>query len=152
MMAWVVNNLTESLLIIGFVLLILEVAVLGFATFILLFIGLASLITAGFFHFSVFEPSVLTAFLSVSVISMLTAIILWRPLKNLQKNVDTTKAKGDLVGHQFIVSALVSPTENPDYHYSGVNWKLISDEEIEAGTKVEVVIADVGVFHIQAVI
>ncbi len=118
----------------------------------MLFIGLSALITAGLFHFSVFEPSVLTAFLSVSVISMLTAVILWRPLKKLQTNVDTTKAKSDLVGHQFMLSTPVSPTENPNYHYSGINWKLTSDEAIEAGVKVEVVIADVGVFHIKAVV
>ena len=152
MMEWAVEHLTESLLIIGLILLILEVAILGFATFILLFIGLAALITAGFFHFDVFEPNVLTAFLSVSVISMLAAVILWRPLKQLQSNVDTTKAKSDLIGHQFVLAESVSLTETPNYHYSGVNWKLMSDVPIEAGTKVEVVIAEVGMFHIKVVV
>lgn len=150
-MEWLTNNLTEGLLIIGLLLLILEIAVLGFSTFILLFIGLSSLITAGLFHFGLFEPSVLTALLSISVLSAFSAVVLWKPLKKMQSNVDTSKAKSDLVGHQFILAEPVSTTENPNYRYSGIDWKLISTENLAAGTKVEVVIAEVGVFHIKAV-
>lgn len=151
MMQWITNNLTESLLIVGLLLLILEIAVLGFATFILLFIGLSALITAGLFHFGFFVPSALTALLSISVLSALSAVVLWKPLKKMQANVDTTKAKSDLVGHQFILAEPVSSTENPNYRYSGIEWKLISTEALTAGTKVEVEIAEVGVFHIKAV-
>jgi len=38
----------------------------------------------------------------------------------------------------------------PEYRYSGIDWKLKASEHLAAGTQVEVIQADVGVFHIKA--
>ena len=149
-MDWASNNLTESLLIIGILLLVIEVVVLGFSTFVLFFVGCAAVITAGFLYVGIIPPTWLAAMLSTGILTALSAILLWKPLKNMQTQVDTTKVKGDLVGHSFILAKDVAPQLMPVYRYSGIDWKLNATEHLVAGTKVEVIEAEVGVFHIKA--
>jgi membrane protein implicated in regulation of membrane protease activity len=92
----------------------------------------------------------LSAMLSTGLFTGLSAVLLWKPLKKMQTQVDTTKVKGDLVGHRFILVEDVAPGLTPEHHYSGINWKLVANEYLGAGTKVEVTQVDVGVFHIKA--
>ncbi|PKG98002.1 NfeD family protein [Paraglaciecola sp. MB-3u-78] len=149
-MDWAFNNLAESLLILGILLLVIEVAVLGFSTFVLFFVGCAAVVTAGLLYVGFIPDTWLSAMLSTGVLTGLSAVLLWKPLKNMQTQVDTTKAQGDLVGHRFILLEDVAPELTPEYHYSGIDWKLKSNEHLVAGTQVEVTQADVGEFHIKA--
>ena len=48
-MDWVTANMAESLIIVGLLLLAIEIAVLGFSTFVLFFVGLAAVLTGGHF-------------------------------------------------------------------------------------------------------
>jgi membrane protein implicated in regulation of membrane protease activity len=138
------------LLILGILLLVIEVAVLGFSTFVLFFVGCAALVTAGLLYVGIIPDTWLSAMFSTGVVTALSAALLWKPLKNMQTQVDTTKVKSDLVGHRFVLVEDVAPGLTPEYHYSGINWKLIASEHLVAGTQVEVTQADVGVFHIKA--
>ena len=61
-MDWIYANVTTVLVVTGLVLLIIEVAILGFATFVLFFVGLAALITAGIFYTGVLEATYINAF------------------------------------------------------------------------------------------
>lgn len=149
-MEWAINNLSQTLLVVGFALLAIEIIVLGFSTFVLFFVGVAAVLTGLLLFAGLIPDSLLSASLSVAVITALAALALWKPLKKLQTKVDTTKAKGDLVGHCFVLTAAVSPTLSPKYRFSGIEWKLISSETLAVGTKVEVTEADVGVFYIKA--
>ncbi|REG83164.1 NfeD family protein [Marinomonas pollencensis] len=150
-MSFVTNNLAESFLVVGLILLVIEVAVLGFSTFVLFFVGLAAMVTGGLLFLTVLPDNGLGALFSTGVFTLVFALFLWRPLKQMQRNVSPKKAQGDLVGHQFVLQEAVSPRLSPSYHYSGVRWNLISDTLIEAGTRVEVIEAEVGAFHIKAV-
>jgi hypothetical protein len=149
-MDWAFNNLAESLLILGILLLVIEAAVLGFSTFVLTFVGCAAVVTAGLLYVGIIPDTWLSAMLSTGVLTGLSAVLLWKPLKNMQTQVDTTIAKGDLVGHHFTLVEDVAPDLTPEYHYSGIDWKLKANEHLVAGTPVEVTQADVGVFHIKA--
>jgi membrane protein implicated in regulation of membrane protease activity len=149
-MDWAFNNLAESLFILGILLLVIEVAVLGFSTFVLFFVGCGAVITAGLLYVGIIPDTGLAAMFSMGLLTALSAVLLWKPLKNMQKNVDTTPAKGDLVGHSFVLVEDVAPELSPEYHYSGIDWKLKASEHLVAGTQVEVIQADVGVFHIKA--
>ena len=149
-MDWAINNLAESLLILGILLLVIEVAVLGFSTFVLFFVGCAALATAGLLYLGIIPDTWLSAMFSTGVLTGLSAVLLWKFLKNMQTQVETTKVKGDLVGHSFILVEDVAPELTPEYHYSGINWKLKANENLVAGTQVEVTQVDVGVFHIKA--
>jgi len=150
-MDWAINNLAESLLILGILLLVIEIAVLGFSTFVLFFVGCAAIIAACLLYVGVIPDTLLSAMFSTGILTALLAVLLWKPLKNIQAKVDTTKAKGDLVGHKFVLVEDVAPELTPEYRYSGINWKLKSSEHLVAGTQVEVIEADVGVFYIKAV-
>ena len=149
-MDWAFNNLAESLLILGILLLVIEVAVLGFSTFVLFFVGCAAIVTAGLLYVGIIPDTLLAALLTTGILTAVSAVLLWKPLKNMQTKVDTTKAKGDLVGHKFVLIEDVAPELTPVYRYSGIDWKLNANEYLVAGTKVEVIEADVGVFHIKA--
>jgi membrane protein implicated in regulation of membrane protease activity len=46
---------------------------------------------------------------------------------------------------------LVSPTAHPQYKFSGISWKLVSEEEIPVGSEVEIIHTDVGILRIRAV-
>ena len=134
----------------GLALLVIEVVILGFSTFVLFFVGLAALIAGGLMAVGVVPNSMLSALSSVGVLTTILAVLLWRPLKYMQANVETKKVTSDLVGHSFILNEAVSMTKNPAYRYSGIDWNLSSEEELLAGTLVEVTTVAVGKFIVQA--
>jgi membrane protein implicated in regulation of membrane protease activity len=150
-MGWVNNNLAESLLILGILLLVTEVVVLGFSSFVLFFVGCAAVVTAGLLYVGFIPDTMLAAMFSTGLLTALSAVLLWKPLKSIQTDVDTTKVKSDLVGHRFVLVEDVAPELSPEHHYSGINWKLIASENLAAGTRVEVTQVDVGKFHIKAI-
>lgn len=149
-MNWMSNNLSEILIMAGLALLAIEVMVLGFSTFVLFFVGLAAVVAGGLMTFGILPESMLSALSSVGVLTALLAILLWRPLKSMQGNVERKKVTSDLVGHSFILEEAVSMTKNPAYSYSGIQWKLSSEQELSAGTLVEVTGVAVGKFIVQA--
>lgn len=144
------NNLAEGLVVIGLALLAIEIGVLGFSTFVLFFVG-CGCVFSGFLMYLGFLPdTMLAALLSVSIFTAITAVFAWKPLRNMQNDVETKRADSDLVGHSFVLEQDVSPTEPPVYRYSGIEWTLVSETQIAKGTQVEVTQTDVGVFHIKA--
>ncbi len=145
------NNLPQSLFVIGLILLVIEVAVLGFSTFVLFFVGLASMATGALVYVGVIPDNLLSASFSTGLLTMLIALLLWKPLKRMQSKVSRKKAKSEFTDHQFVLKEPVSPTLSPKHHYSGVEWSLVSEEPIEAGTRVEVIEAEVGILHIRAI-
>jgi hypothetical protein len=68
----------------------------------------------------------------------------------MQSDVENNKVTSDLVGHSFILNEAVSMTQNPAYRYSGIDWNLSSEQELSAGTLVEVTGVAVGKFIVQA--
>ena len=149
-MNWITNNLSEVLIMAGLALLVIEVVVLGFSTFVLFFVGLAAALAGGLMTVGVVPNSMLSALSSVGVLTALLALLLWRPLKSMQGNVESKKVSSDLVGHSFILNEAVSMTKNPAYRHSGIDWNLSSEKELSAGTLVEVTGVSVGKFIVQA--
>ncbi len=147
-MEWLASNLAYLLIFIGLALLAIEVAVLGFSVMILFFIGLGCLIT-GILIFAGLMPSTLVSSLTgVAVLSLLSAVGLWKPLKKMQDEVIKTDVKGDLIGYSFVLESDISPREHGLHKYSGIEWKVKSEDTISAGTEVEVVKTDVGEFKV----
>jgi hypothetical protein len=148
-MNWINDNLSESLIIVGLALLVIEVVVLGFSTFVLFFVGLAAVVAGGLMAVGVVPHSMLSALSSLGVLTALSALLLWRPLKSMQGKVESKKVTSDLVGHSFILNEAVSMTKNPTYRYSGIEWSLSSEQELSAGTLVEVTGVAVGAFIVR---
>ena len=62
----------------------------------------------------------------------------------MQDNVEPEDVKSDLIGHSFVLDSDISHTNLGAHHFSGIEWKVKSVEEIGAGTEVEVVKTEVG--------
>jgi membrane protein implicated in regulation of membrane protease activity len=150
-MDWITTNLAEAMLIAGLVLLGIEIAILGFSTFVLFFVGIAALLTSLLLFIGLLPDSPLVALLSTAILTAIAAALLWKPLKNMQTKSKPQATTNDLVGHRFVLSDAISKEQPGSYQYSGIQWKLISEQPLEAGTEVEVVKTDVGVFFVSGI-
>ena len=150
-MSWFVDNMAETMVILGLALLAIEILILGFATFILLFVGIAAIITGALMYMVVIPDTLLAGLMSMGIFTALSAFLLWSPLKKMQMDVDPTEAKNDLIGHRFTLEADVSADNQPEYKFSGIMWRLTADEALTAGTAVEVIHTDVGQLKVRAV-
>ena len=95
-MSYLLSHLPQSLLVAGILALIIEVAILGFASIVLFFLGL-SLVLSGLLMLIGILPETLTAALwSNALITCGLALALWKPLKRLQDERQPTPINSDL--------------------------------------------------------
>lgn len=151
-MSYIEMHMTEFWYIVGFALLALEALVLGLSTGVLLFVGLAAVLTGVLLQIELIPATWTASIASVGIGSAVITAALWRPFKRMQGSPhrpDSPTAKSDLVGRLFVLEeALQSPAGRP-YQYSGVRWKLRIDpetdsREIASGTMVEITSVRVG--------
>ena len=136
--------LSQWLFILGIGLLVIEIAFLGFATFVLFFVGLAMLVTGALMALGVLPEGINIAVIAVSLLSIAAAIVLWKPLKNIQSPTEAENIEVGFVGHRFQLDANIAPDQPGSYAYSGIVWVVVSDRAIAKATSVKVVQADVG--------
>ncbi len=149
------NNMAQTTIIIGLILLIIEVWLLGLSTIVLLALGVAAVITGVLALIGV-VPETLTALIATSGIGagVLTAV-LWKPLKKSQKSPRREfNIHSDLIGLEFQLDADMDATHPATVKYSGVSWKLVlaaphRDAILPAGSMVKVVAVDVGRFTVE---
>ncbi|HEY7771881.1 MAG TPA: NfeD family protein [Marinagarivorans sp.] len=139
----------QLMVTVGIVLLALEVAVLGFSTFILFFLGLSLVITGVVSWVGLMPATWPVILLSNAIVTTVLAGVLWRPLLRLQRDTDNKRAKSDFDGHRFFTPAAVDKSGATRYSFSGIQWKLKSETLIPEGVEVEVVQADVGVLWVK---
>lgn len=144
-MNFITQNLPQALMVFGIIALIIEVAVLGLSTFILLFFGISLFISGLLMSMSVLPDSLTTALWSNTVLTAVLAMTLWKPLKRMQENVETKQIKSDFAELVFTLSNDVTEEGLTSYRYSGISWKLKSEQPIKAGTEVRVTKKEVGV-------
>ena len=136
--------LSQWLFILGIGLLVIEIVFLGFATFVLFFVGLAMLVTGALMALGVLPEGINIAVIAVSLLSIAAAIVLWKPLKNIQSPTEEENIEVGFVGHRFQLDADIAPDQPGSYAYSGIVWVVVSDRAIAKATSVKVVQADVG--------
>lgn len=151
-MSFIETHIAEGLMIAGIILLIVEMLVLGFSTFILLFLGLSFFLSGLLMSIGVVPEGVISALWMNSIFTILIAAILWGPLKRMQKHEGKPgEIKSDFIGQELILKNDVDLNGKTQYSYSGVSWKLKSKTPLAKGTHVRVVRADVGVLWVEAV-
>ncbi len=143
------NYLPTLLIFLGLAMLAIEVGVLGFSIMILFFIGLGSLGAGILMLIGVIPQTLASALLGSGIMSLIAALGLWKPLKNLQNSTDSKSVTSDLIGYRFTVDVDISSSTPGQVKFSGITWKVISDSDIPAGTEVEVKHTDVGVLTVQ---
>lgn len=149
-MDWLANNFPTLLIVLGIALLALEVGVFGFNVFILFFIGLASILTGLLIMTGLINTGLQSAFGSIAMLTLLLALVLWKPLKKFQDNSRNQVVKGDFIGHSFLLEHDVSAHQFSSHKMSGISWNVKSETPLAAGTEVEVVKAEVGELTVAA--
>ena len=144
--------LSQWLFILGIGLLVIEIVFLGFATFVLFFVGLAMLVTGALMALGVLPEGINIAVIAVSLLSIAAAIVLWKPLKNIQSPTEEENIEVGFVGHRFQLDADIAPDQPGSYAYSGIVWVVVSDRAIAKATSVKVVQADVGQLTVVSVV
>ncbi|UTW50013.1 NfeD family protein [Bacterioplanoides sp. SCSIO 12839] len=144
------DNMAEILMVAGLAALIIEVAVLGFATFVLLFLGASLLITGLAMTVGLLDTTLVTALWSNALLTTVLALGLWKPLRRMQNNVESKEVNSDFAAETFILEVDVDIQGNTTRAYSGVQWKLKSQQPIAAGTLVKVIKTEVGVMWVEA--
>jgi membrane protein implicated in regulation of membrane protease activity len=137
-------SLSQWLFMVGVGLLVIEIAFLGFATFVLFFVGLAMLVTGGLMVVEILPQTINSAVIAVSILSIGSAFLLWKPLKNLQSSSEDSDIEVGIVGHRFQLKTDISPERPGEHAYSGITWKVVSEQAIAKAAHVKVVKADVG--------
>ena len=149
------SNLYNFWFITGFILLAIELLVLGFSVGFIFFIGLAALITGGALWFGLIPATWLASIATFALSSAFVSAALWKPLKALQnsRKVPEKDNSSDFIGLKFRLDDDISITKPGKTRYSGIEWQveiaLDSDvKEIAAGTTVVVVSLDAGKFRV----
>ncbi|WP_372763254.1 NfeD family protein [Pseudoalteromonas sp.] len=147
-MSFITDNLPQVLMVLGILALIIEVAVLGLTTFILLFLGISLFVTGLLMSLGIMTDSITTALWSNTLITAALAILLWKPLKKMQSNVDRKQVNSDFAELTFVLSSDLNEQQVSTYKYSGISWQLKSEQPLSAGTRVKVVKKEVGVMWV----
>lgn len=150
-MSAMADSLPQWLLILGILTLTVEVLLLGFATFVLFYLGLSLVLSGGLMLLGVLPDTLSAALWSNVLLTGLSAAILWKPMRRMQENRQPQELKTDFADRQFVLEEDVDARGLSEHRYSGVNWKLKSQEPIPAGTLVQVERVDVGVLWVSAI-
>lgn len=144
------DYLPQILITSGIVALAVEVAVLGFATFILFFLGLGLLATGLMMQFGWLAVDINHTMWSITIITFGSALLLWKPLRRMQSQPDTNKIESDFAQETFQLTGDVNSGSNDVlYSYSGINWKVRSRSPLVKGQWVKVVETEVGVLWVE---
>ena len=149
----IVNYFPELLMVLGIAALIIEIVLLGFSTFLLLFVGIALFCTGLAMKFGLLDATLYNATWLSSALTCILALFLWRPLKSLQnKPANNDLLKSDFAKITFVLTGDVNETSDNVLHtYSGIQWKVRSKYSLSKGQTVQVVHNDVGVLWVEAV-
>lgn len=147
-MSWVMDNVPQTLIILGLLLLAVEILVLGFSTFVLFFVGISAVASGGLLYLGIVEPTLLNGALLLAGLTLVSAASLWQPLKKMQQQTDETPAQNDLIGYEFLLEQDITASTPGSHHYSGITWAVHAEDNINKGSKVKVSGVQVGRFDV----
>ena len=151
MMEYIVANLSQTLIVIGLILLAIEVLVLGFSTFVLFFLGLGFTTTGILMAFGLIPETILTSLLATAIISSVVALVSWKPMKKLQNKAEVKQVNNDMIGHQFTLEKELVVGQTISHRYSGIDWQIKAKEPLAAGTEVKITSMEVGLLTVERV-
>ena len=150
-MEYLAENLSQTLIVFGLILLAIEVLVLGFSTFVLFFLGLGFTATGILMTFDLIPETILTSLLATAIIATVIAIFSWKPMKILQNKAGKKQVSNDIIGHQFTLTEALIAGQTSIYRYSGIDWKITAAQPLPAGTQVKIIAMEVGLLTVEQV-
>jgi membrane protein implicated in regulation of membrane protease activity len=155
MIEYLNTHLYSFWFVTGFILLGVELVILGFSAGFFLFLGLAALATGGLLWWEIVPSTWLSSIVTFAVSSAVISAALWKPFKSLQDNRAEPKKdnSSDFIGYEFRLVDDISLMQPGKTRYSGIEWRVDIDKscdlkEIKAGTLVKVVEIDAGRFYV----
>lgn len=145
------QDTSQLLILLGIAALIVEIALLGMATLVLLFLGCALILAGLGMTFGVLPETATSALWSVSIGTAVLSLLFWKPMKRMQAKTETKNVTSDLIGHEFILDAPVDRQGNSRMQFSGIQWQLKSLEPIDKDQRVAITKTEVGVLWVEAV-
>jgi membrane protein implicated in regulation of membrane protease activity len=132
------QNHDKLLYAVAGIILVIELTVLGLGG-PLLFIGIACAITGVFVTTGLLGSWEAEVF-SVGILSLLSAVLLWKPLKQLQGPNKVSDSSSDMIGQIVPVNEQVTRNGGSIRH-SGINWQArldpcTNDNTLESGARV----------------
>lgn len=143
--------LAQGFIILGIILITVEVLVLGLSTFVLLFAGVAMILSGTLMVSNLIETSWIWAFSTTTSFTLLLSLLFWKPLKAMQNKVEVTESKTEFSDKQFVLEQDVDIKGEAQYQYSGIQWQLKSQQPINKGELVKVDKIEVGVLWVSVV-
>jgi len=150
-MEYILTHLPQTLVVLGLIFLVIEVLVLGFSTFVLLFVGVGTIITGLLMALGFLPETLVNALLATAVISSLVALVSWKPMKRMQNSVEAHQVENGMVGEKFTLEEDLHLGKTVSHRYSGIDWEVKSKQALTAGTEVKIVNMQVGVLTVEAV-
>lgn len=145
-------SLPTLLAILGLALAAMEIAIFGFGTVFLLFFSIGLLTTSGLMFVGVLPETWISAAASVGVVSLIAALLLWKPLRAMQADHQSPDDQPNVFsGLSFRLSETLTHNSQVKHRYSGIDWLLVLEDEkaeLPVGTEVEVVKTGVGKMHV----
>lgn len=148
-MHYIFSHLAQTLIVLGLILLAIEVLVLGFSTFVLFFIGIATIASGILMAVEIIPETLLSALLATAIIATLLALFSWKPMKRIQNRVELNPVNNDMIGHQFVLPEALNTGRTITHRYSGINWQVKAKEPLPAGTEVKIISMEVGVLTVE---
>jgi membrane protein implicated in regulation of membrane protease activity len=140
--------------LVGLVLLILEFVMPGL---IIGFFGAGAWIVAIICLFSAYVQGSINAQLIIFIIASVLSLLLLRKwlkgmfIGHVKSKQDTTKDLNEFIGERAVVKEKITPKAGGKVELHGTNWNARADEEIAAGTVVEIIAEDNLTLKVKAV-
>lgn len=145
------SDIPQTLMILGLLALIIEVLIFGCSTLVLLFFGIAMLLTSSLIYIGIVEANWLSTISTLAIITLLLTVVLWKPLKKSQNKPVKTDINSDFAVITFELEKDLLSSERYTFNYSGIQWLIKSDTTIAKGTMVKVVKKEVGILWVEPV-
>jgi len=135
-MQYIADHHDHFFYVVAGVSFIVELTILGLGG-PLLFFAIASFITGVLINLGVLSGWEMEIF-ALGVLTALTTLLLWKPLKNFQNSGDGTDTSSDMIGKEVPASSEITASGGT-IRYSGINWssRLDSNAGIESMFKGE---------------
>ncbi|MDN2663154.1 NfeD family protein [Psychromonas sp. 14N.309.X.WAT.B.A12] len=150
-MEYLLAHLPQTLVVLGLIFLVIEVLVLGFSTFVLLFVGIGTIVTGLLMALGFLPETLVNALLATAVLSSLVALVSWQPMKRMQNKVESHQVDNGMVGETFTLEEDLLVGKTVNHRYSGIDWQVKSKQALSAGTEVKIVNMQVGVLTVESV-
>jgi membrane protein implicated in regulation of membrane protease activity len=126
-------------LTVSFIIIAIELFVLGTSS-PLLFLALGTAATSGLIYFNLISGLEIEL-LSSAIITALSAMLLWKPLKDFSKIKELKNTSSDMVGKSVVVAEELTKTSGK-IRYSGSDWsaKIGADSKESSIAKDQMVV------------